>query len=229
MNFQIILHVLEMKYDPHKHHRKSIRIPQYDYAQPGAYFITICTHRRECLFGEIVDGAMRLNEYGTIVMDQWHQTAILRPRIRLDAFVVMPNHVHGILMISDQPNDVDMAIPGRGTLQCAPTNAPQTHERFGKSTSDSIPTIVKLFKSSVTVGINTLRQTRGIPVWQRGYHEHVIRDENSLERIREYIANNPFQWTLDENHPDHFTSVTWPLSADPLLLPSPASSFQESP
>ena len=91
----------DMKYDPRKHHRRSIRLPQYDYTQPGGYFITVCTTNRECLFGKIRNGTISLNEYGTIVRAEWERTAIIRPNVVLDAFVVMPNHVHGIIILND--------------------------------------------------------------------------------------------------------------------------------
>jgi len=170
-----------------RYHRRSIRLKGYDYTQAGAYFVTICTYQRMCLFGEVVEGQMRLNELGEIVRDEWLKTAQLRPRVVLDAFVVMPNHIHGIIVLVDR----------RGTLQRAPT----TFERFGKPTSDSIPTIVRLFKSAAARRINERRGTPGAPVWQRNYYEHIIRSEDSLVRIREYIAENPLRWHLDRENP----------------------------
>ncbi|HOV61199.1 MAG TPA: transposase [Candidatus Hydrogenedentes bacterium] len=204
-----------MKYNPDLHHRRSIRLQGYDYTQPGAYFITICTANRKCLFGKVVDCQMRLNETGRIVRDEWLQTAALRPGVVLDAFVVMPNHVHGIIVLID----------GRGTLQraptstpyaptstpCAPTSTPcvptstpcaPTVERFGNPISDSIPTIVRLFKSVTTKRINILRGTPGMPVWQRNYYEHIIRNNESLNRVRQYIADNPERWAYDRENPD---------------------------
>jgi REP element-mobilizing transposase RayT len=130
---------------------------------------------------------MRLNELGEIVRDEWLKTAQLRPRVVLDAFVVMPNHIHGIIVLADR----------RGTLQRAPT----TFERFGKPTSDSIPTIVRLFKSATARRINEHRGTPGAPVWQRNYYEHVIRNEDSLTMVRRYIAENPLRWHLDRENP----------------------------
>jgi REP element-mobilizing transposase RayT len=91
-----------MKYDPQKHHRQSIRIKGYDYSQAGAYFLTLCTYQRQCLFGEIVGGAMQLNPYGQVVEDCWQAIPEHFPRIALDVFVVMPNHIHGILLITDE-------------------------------------------------------------------------------------------------------------------------------
>jgi REP element-mobilizing transposase RayT len=151
--------------DPEKHLRRSIRLKRYDYTQPGAYFVTICTHDRVCLFGEVVDGEMRFNELGRVVREEWLKTAQLRPRVVLDAFVVMPNHLHGIIVFVD----------GRGTLQRAPTaRHASTLERFGKPTSDSIPTIVRLFKSAAIRRIHTPRGTPGLPVRQRSDYEHIV-------------------------------------------------------
>lgn len=196
-----------MRYDPEKHRRRSIRLKGYDYTQAGAYFITLCTYERQCLFGEVVDGVMRLNQLGLIVREEWIKTALLRPRVVLDAFVVMPNHLHGIIVL----NDIC-----RGTRQRAPTvpRAPKTPvqqcpttEQFGKPTSDSIPTIVRSFKSATTKRINALRATPGAPVWQRNYYEHIVRNEHDLERIRQYIAENPARWHLDRENP-HATGQT---------------------
>lgn len=106
----------------------------------------------------------------------------------LDAFVVMPNHVHGIIALADHD--------GRGTSQRGPTI-----ERFGKPTSDSIPTILRLFKSATTKRINEMRDTPGLPVWQRNYYEHIIRNESSLDRIRQYIFDNPARWAIDRENP----------------------------
>ena len=202
-----------MPYNSEKHHRRSIRLKGYDYTQPGAYFITIVTQNRASILGEVVDGETRLNEHGEIVREEWLQTAILRPRVILDQFIVMPNHIHGIIMLTDDH--------GRGTLQRAPTQRAPTQrapnmERFGKPTSDSIPTIVRLFKSATTKRINEMRGLPGSPVWQRNYYKHIIRNVGAgsepaptLHRIREYILTNPLRWAVDRENPaaaslDHF-------------------------
>jgi REP element-mobilizing transposase RayT len=179
-----------MKYNRELHRRRSIRLKEYDYSQPGAYFITICAWNRECLFGEINDGKMHLNAYGEIVNKEWIRTANIRSNIELDQYVIMPNHLHGILVINGDC---------RGTLQRAPTR-----EQFGKPVSNSIPTIIRLFKSAVTKTINEIRNTLGMPVWQRNYYEHVIRNEKEMNSVREYIGNNPLQWADDENNPINF-------------------------
>ena len=149
--------------------------------------MTICTHNRACVFGDVVDGEMRLNEYGAIVKDEWLRTDTLRENVVIDEYVIMPNHIHGIVVIMGN---------GRGTLQRAPTV-----ERFGKPISNSIPTIVRLFKSTTTKQINRIRNTPTIPVWQRNYYEHVLRNEDKLNHTREYVLNNPLQWQFDRENP----------------------------
>ncbi|BBO90310.1 transposase [Desulfosarcina ovata] len=174
-----------MNYDPTIHKRRSIRLKGYDYSSPGAYFITLCTHGQVCLFGDITDGHMKLNDAGRIVTDEWIQTAVIRNEIELDEWVVMPNHFHGIVFLR----------PRRGTARRAPTT---TREQFGKPVAGSLPTIVRAFKSAVTRRINEMRRTPGAKVWQRNYWEHIIRSEPELSGLREYIRNNPVQWTLDQ-------------------------------
>jgi putative transposase len=157
--------------------------------------VTICTHQRECLFGEIVDREIVLSAFGKIVGDEWHGTSQMRRGLHLDEFIVMPNHIHGIIVLTGIP------IPAirRGTMHRAPTPG---LEQFGRPTLNSIPTIVRRIKSSVTQRINGIRATPGQPVWQRNDYEHVIRNEIDLEEIREYIRNNPLKWLEDENHPE---------------------------
>ncbi|WP_337869707.1 transposase [Meiothermus sp.] len=180
-----------MTYNPQQHHRRSIRLKGYDYTQAGAYFITICTHDRECLFGEVVDGKMRLNTAGTIIRQCWLDIPHHFPAAKLDEFVIMPNHVHGILVLAEWHVGARHAVP----LQ------PQI-ERFGKPRAHSISTIVRSFKSAATKRVNEYRGIPGMPLWQRNYYEHTIRDMESLNRIREYIVNNPLQWLLDRENPD---------------------------
>jgi len=136
--------------------------------------------------GDVVNGEMRLNELGQVVKSEWLKTAEIRDNVKLDAFVIMPNHIHGIVVITDNC---------RGTACRAPT------EQFGKPTPGSLSTIVRSFKSAVTKRINEMRHTPGIPIWQRNYYEHVIRNEDDLNEIREYILNNPLRWELDSENP----------------------------
>ena len=173
-----------MPYNPDVHHRHSIRLKEYDYTQNGAYFVTIVTYQREPLFGEIVDGVMQLNEWGEIARREWFKTAELRPFVELyeDEFVVMPNHAHGILWMND-----DVGAERRS----APTDMPHV-------TAGSLGAIVRAYKSAVTYAINAARQTRGMVVWQRNYYEHIIRNDADLNRIRNYIVNNPLKWADDD-------------------------------
>lgn len=183
-----------MSYEPLKHHRRSIRLHGYDYASKGSYFITVCTHQRECLFGEIVDEKMRLNDFGEIVREEWLKTKGIRLNVDLDAFVVMPNHVHGIIMIRDQSVGATRRVDSRrGVSPYAPTEF--------RSPSNSIGAIIRGFKDASAKRINNVRGMPGHLVWQRNYYEHIIRNEDDLDRIQEYIQINPSNWMADEENP----------------------------
>jgi putative transposase len=216
-------YTLTHRYNPEIHHRHSIRLQGYDYGQAGLYFITICTWHRKHIFGFIQDGEMRLSRLGKIARDEWFRTSELRPNIELAEFVVMPNHIHGIVAI--QPSN-QAALPhapkeppteqlrestqlsGQGTPSCAPTEIsaeqlgqdipqPSQAEAFGKPTSNTIPTIVRGYKAAVTKQINILRNCPKCPVWQRNYYEHIIRNEDAYFRIAAYILDNPRRWSED--------------------------------
>lgn len=173
-----------------QHTRRSIRLKGHDYSQPGAYFVTVCTQDRACLFGEVTDGEMRLNPAGQLVERGWCAIPDHFPLARLDSFVVMPNHVHGIIVLSNVR--ATHASPPRDPAPPGRPRGPQRH---------SIGAIVGSFKSAVTKNINASRGTPGAPVWQRNYYEHVVRDEGSLNRIRQYILDNPAQWAMDRDNP----------------------------
>lgn len=192
-----------MSYIPDRHHRRSIRLQGYDYAQAGAYFVTVCTQDRACLFGDIFDGEMRLNTVGWMVHAGWLGLPDHYAGVELDTFVVMPNHFHGIVVIADDRNPglAGAGLVGAG-LKPARTKPARTKpvpttgvRRHG------LPEIVRGFKTFSARRINQTRQAPGVSVWQRNYHEHIIRDEASLRRIREYILNNPVQWALDRENP----------------------------
>ncbi len=187
-----------MTYDPNQHHRRSIRLNSYDYSEAGAYFITICTHERRSLFGRIVDGQMELNAFGEIAREEWTKSAEIRREIVLDRFVVMPNHVHGIVFILEPENNKGGRPSGEGDCQ---SPLPQDHQPRGPSPR-SLASFVVGFKSSVSRRIKTLRGRPGPDVWQRNYFEHVIRDERDLDIVRQYVVNNPLQWDLDRYNPD---------------------------
>jgi putative transposase len=178
------------------HHRHSIRLPGYDYAQPSAYFVTICTHDRVCSLGEIADGEMQLNNWGRVAAECWAAIPIHFGHVALDEWVVMPNHVHGLVAISvsfSSANRVDVRV---GARQC---RAP-TVEQFRHPVPGSIPTIIRSFKSAATKRINLMRGATVPSVWQRSYYERIIRNEPELNTIRQYIRQNPVKWALDRDN-----------------------------
>ncbi len=180
------------RYDPDKHHRRSIRLHGYDYTRAGAYFVTICTQHHECRFGEIHDGQMTLNEMGQMVQSTWEELPHYYPSVQIDAFVVMPNHIHGIIVLTG------VGATPRG----CPDRLGQAQEPTGISLSD----VVHRFKSLTTARYRqAVAQHRWPPfpgrLWQRNYYEHIIRNEDEWNEIRAYISENPLRWELDENHP----------------------------
>jgi REP element-mobilizing transposase RayT len=172
-----------------EHYRHSPRLQGYDYTQEGAYFVTICTHQRECLFGVIIGDEMRLNALGKIVHEEWLQTAVVRPYVKLDEFVVMPNHVHGILFIEDSVGTWRRHVP---------TSEPRA---FGKPIAGSLSTIIGSFKAMVTRRINKFRDTPGATVWQGRFYDEIIHNEAMLNQIRQYILYNPAKWVEDHENP----------------------------
>jgi REP element-mobilizing transposase RayT len=168
-------------------HRRSVRLRGYDYSRSGAYFVTLCVQNGVCLFGEIADGEMILNPLGKLASEEWLKSAVIRPGIQLDEFVVMPNHFHGIV-----------ALPSQGTNAirqeahcCAPL---QRRPR-------SLGSLIAEFKGITTKCVNEIHQAPGTRIWQRNFHDRVIRDDGALIRIRNYIISNPVNWLKDEYHP----------------------------
>jgi putative transposase len=176
--------------------RRPIRLKGYDYSAAGGYFVTIVTFRREYLFGEIVGGEMQLSALGRILREEWFKTAVLRSYVELreDEFVVMPNHVHGIIWIED-----DIAGAHGDVVVGARRRRAPTMECFGKPVAGSIPTIVRAFKSAVTYRAG--RELDSANIWQRNYYEHILRGQADYERIANYIAANPSNWAEDEENP----------------------------
>ena len=203
-----------MTYDPKRRHRRSIRLKGYDYTQPGAYFVTICTHNREPLFGRMVDGDMVLNVFGEMVWAWWREIPDHFLHVELDAFVAMPNHVHGIIWIvghhvraryAKNVGATHARAKNVGARHAVPLQNGETiprYEQFCKPVPGSIPTIIRSFKSAVTRRINEMRDTPGARVWQRNYYEHIIRNDRALNAIRHYITENPLSWHLDRYNPD---------------------------
>lgn len=186
-----------MPYDPDRHHRQSIRLPGYDYSQPGIYFLTLCVHERESIFGQIVNGQMHRGPLGEIVAEEWLKSAQMRPELRLDQWVVMPNHLHGIVSIRREMTLERERAHSRVPLQ----ESPQA-KRPPARRAQSISSFVAGFKSAATSRINRLRETPQRPVWQANFFEHIVRDNRSLQAIREYIFTNPPRWDSDRENPN---------------------------
>jgi putative transposase len=208
-----------MRHNLRKSNRRSIRLPGYDYSQAGAYFVTICAKGQECLFGNIVNREMVLNNAGQMVETVWNELPKFYPSVSIDAFQIMPNHIHGIIVITRQD---DVPTVGAGPRACPffaqpreggrrpkggqPRGVAPTGEKSGFEGVLSLPDIVHRFKTMTTKRYADGVKQHGWPsfpgkLWQRNYYEHIIRDENDMARIREYITNNPAQWDTDRENP----------------------------
>lgn len=193
------------KFDPDIHHRQPIRLQGFDYSSAGAYFVTIVVHGRECLFGEVVDGMMKLNRFGEIVNHAWFDLPRHYRHVTLGAFIIMPNHVHGIIVLNNDGRGgsvsggialSDMTITGQTAMPANPETRPYVPIK-----RHPLSEIVRAFKSFSAKRINVLRCTQGIPVWQRNYYEHIIRNDREMERIWHYIETNPSKWAEDDENP----------------------------
>jgi putative transposase len=178
------------------HHRRSIRLKDYDYAQAGAYFVTIVVQDRKCLFGEVVDGVVRLNDAGLMVQAVWEDLPSHYAGIDPDALVVMPNHIHGIIaLLGTGPR----ATP---TSEGQPQRVAPTRNAAKMSLSDVIHRFKTLTTKRYIEGVKRfLWASFATRFWQRNYFEHIIRDEESLQRIRQYIHENPARWIFDRENP----------------------------
>ena len=194
-----------MPYNPTIHHRRTISLKDYDYSQAGLYFVTICVQNHSCLFGEIPDNEMILNDMGKTVEKCWLEIVQHYPDVVLHEYAVMPNHVHGIIELAHNENDVPSVraknfSPFGNNMQTPIGNDMQSGIIGAKDfsplppprgTSRTIGAIVRGFKIGVTKQL-------GFPVWQRNYWEHIIRNEQSYQNIANYIINNPMNWTNDK-------------------------------
>ena len=185
--------------------RRSIRLREYDYAIAGCYFVTICARGRLPLFGDWINGSVNLNALGRVVDVCWNEIAAHFPRVTLDLYVIMPNHVHGIVVIRDDAEG-PRGTPGDDPRDCGVPFAPVIHEgntreAFRRPVTGSLPTIIRSFKSAVTKRRREAQLGGEDSVWQRGYYEHVIRSPRSLEEIRRYIVENPARWPEDPENP----------------------------
>lgn len=174
------------RYDTDDHSRRSVRLKEYDYASAGIYFVTICTYEKRCILGNVIAEKTSLSQTGAIVAKCWSRIPDHHPNVKLDEFVLMPNHVHGIIEIVGATH----ASPLRNRKKPGPPPA-------------SLGAIVGSFKSAVTKRVNETNNSPGASFWQRNYYERVIRNEKELKLIRQYIATNPLQWELDRENPQY--------------------------
>ncbi|MDK1119138.1 MAG: hypothetical protein QGM50_10175 [Anaerolineae bacterium] len=180
------------KFDPEIHHRRSIRLKGYDYAQAGAYFVTVVAHQRESTFGQVVDGGMVLNEFGRVVEKWWNQISVHFPNVDTRTFVIMPNHMHGIIVIKENGRGAVSASDGKSAKQGEMTSPPRRR---------TLGQIVAYFKYQSTKEMNALDGTGTITkFWQRNYYDRIIRDDDELNRIHRYIESNPSMWADDDEN-----------------------------
>jgi putative transposase len=178
-----------MTFDVQKHHRRSPRLKGYDYCHAGAYFVTICTTGRECLFGEIQDGQMKMNDVGRMVEQCWLGIPGHFRHADLDAFVIMPNHIHGIIVLAETGEAKNLSLPEPGQIVQSKFHSP----------SRTIGAIIRGFKIGLTTWCR--KNSDLYLIWQRNYFEHIIRDRESFWKIRNYIAGNPGHWAEDCENP----------------------------
>jgi putative transposase len=202
------------KYNPNIHHRRSIRLKGYDYSQAGLYFITICCQDRAHLFGEIINGEMNLNFYGQIAYEEWLKTEQIRDNCTLHEFIIMPNHIHGIIEISFKKGENE----GNGKFQSPSQTIGSFIRGFKIATIKKIKE--KIINSGGT-GESRFAQNRidisgfsgelrfaptekikklNFKIWQRNYYENIIRDHQAYQNISNYIINNPAKWAEDKFH-----------------------------
>jgi putative transposase len=178
--------------------RKSPRLPGYDYSREGAYFVTICTHQQIPHFGKIVDGQMEFSEMGKVAVSCWAEIPAHFPQVELDVYVIMPNHVHGIVLIVDK--SANLRVTNAGTRHASSVqqqNQSQNQKRPKGVKSGSLGAIVGSYKSAVTRLIrHSIDQDRQA-IWQERYHDRIIHDERSMNEIRNYVLYNPAKWEND--------------------------------
>ena len=185
--------------------RKRNRKAGYDYTRPGAYFVTICTQGHVCLFGQVIDGIMHLNDFGLIVAEAWEDLPRHYPHVQLMSFVIMPNHVHGILWLyrfvaGERDMGPSPVLPLTTlTPPIDPTQYPLSDDPMLRH---GLPEIIRAFKTFSARRINRMRHVRGERVWKRSYWDRIIRDQDEFNRIAEYIRTNPQRWKEDTLHPD---------------------------
>ena len=179
------------------HNRKSIRLKEYDYSQPGGYYVTLCTSEKECVFGEVVEDEVRLSPIGAIAKRCWDEIPKHFPMVELDEYIVMPNHIHGIIILNDLGRDVQLIRMNNNVgveyIQPLPTT-------FQYVISKSLGSIVRSYTAADTRECR--KRNKYDFSWQRNYYDHIIRDDKDLDNVRNYIIDNPLKWAADEENPD---------------------------
>ena len=168
----------------------------YDYSQEGAYFVTICTHNHEYIFGEIEDGEIQYSEFGQIAAECWRWLGTQYEYVELDEWVLMPNHLHGIIIM--RRGEVTSPDPKR---DAGASDNPKQGAETAPLRIYTLGQIIAYFKYQTTISFNKITRTPGNRVWQRNYYEHVVRGEEDLNQIRQYILENPIKWDMDEENP----------------------------
>jgi putative transposase len=191
-----------MQYNPNVHHRRSVRLKGHDYSNKGLYFITICTKGRECLFGYIAEGRMTLNETGKIAEEYLRSVPEHFNHVMVDEYAVMPNHVHMILALNEQSSVGTSSV---GTSSVGTSHVGTSHvmslprephqNKFSKPVAGSVSVIIQQYKSSVKRWCD--QNNRNNFEWQSRFHDHIIRNAESYERIKQYIRENPARWNAD--------------------------------
>jgi len=190
-----------MTFGREQNRRRSIRLPSYDYAQAGAYFVTIGTYNRDCLLGEIPGSEMSLTRAGEVVLECWNDLPNHYSHVEIDGFVVMPNHVHGIIVLADNQGKSSISESGEAGMKSPKGQSVGAGLKPAPTERHPLPEIVRAFKTFSSRRINQVRSTPGVPVWQRNYYERVIRNECELDAIRQYIVDNPAKWAEDVENP----------------------------
>src|SRR5687768_14411454 len=198
---------MSSRFDAKKHHRRSIRLPEYDYSQAGAYYVTIVAWHRECLFGEVVDREMKLNKAGEIVQWEWKELTKRLRFIELGAFIVMPNHFHGILIFRENVGATRQGLTnarlGNVSLSNVITDGTAGSPLPRGPQPKSLGAIMAQFKSRVTKRLWKFPSLKRTPIWQRNYWEHIIRNQQDLQNKTDYIEANPLLWDEDDENPVH--------------------------
>ncbi|MBI3810731.1 MAG: transposase [Nitrospirae bacterium] len=187
-----------MRYNSDIHHRRSVRLKAHDYSLAGAYFVTICTQNRECVFGEIQKAEMILNNAGRMVQNVWDELPVRYPGVQIDSFIIMPNHIHGIILLTG-------STQRRGESRIRPNQGDHKDRPYG-TLAGTIGRVMQGFKSMTTRKYISGIRDNGWPpfekrLWQRNYYERVVRDDSEMHRVREYITGNPAGWLEDEENP----------------------------